>query len=61
MTDDPSTPIEQALDVSKDERAALDARTPPYDGVRTYGDLLVIREPAPIRGKKKADDQPSQA
>ena len=60
MTDDPSTPIDQALDVSKDERAALDARTPPYDGVRTYADLCAVRalgqETAPIKGKKKEPD-----
>ena len=41
---DPSTPIHECADVSKAERTAIDARTPPYDGVRTYGDLLVVRE-----------------
>jgi hypothetical protein len=39
----PSTPIEDAKDVTKAEREAIAARTPPYDGVRTYGDLLVVR------------------
>lgn len=43
MTDDPSTPIQDTKDVSKAERAAIDARTAPYDGVRTYGDLLAVR------------------
>ena len=56
MTDDPSTPIDQALDVSKDERAALDARTPPYDGVRTYGDLLAVRANVTVKPKKKELD-----
>ncbi len=41
---DPSTPIHDAPDVTKDERKAIDARTPPYDAVRTWGDLLAVRE-----------------
>ncbi len=41
---DPSTPIQDCPDVSKDERKQIDARTPPFDGVRTCGDLLVVRE-----------------
>ena len=41
---DPSTPIEECLkDCTADERSALDARTPPYDGIRTWGDLEVVR------------------
>jgi hypothetical protein len=40
-----STPIQEALkDCTKDERAAIDAREPPYDGVRTWADLLTVRE-----------------
>ena len=41
---DLSTPIHDALDVTKQERTAIDARTPPYDGVRTWGDLLAVRD-----------------
>ena len=40
----PSTPIDECLkDCTPAERAALDARTPPYDGVRTWGDLEAVR------------------
>ena len=46
----PSTPIAEADDVTDAERAAIEARTPPYDGVRTYGDLLTVRAQQP---KKK--------
>lgn len=41
---DPSTPVLDAPDVTKDERKAIEQRTPPYDGVRVYGDLLAVRE-----------------
>lgn len=49
----PSTPIHDAPDVTKQERQAIDARTPPYDGVRTYGDLLLVREQAKKAEKPK--------
>ncbi len=51
----PSTPIEDAKDVTKDERAAIAARTPPYDGVWTYGDLLVVRER--VKAETKAGEK----
>ena len=51
MSHDPSTPIEECRkDCTAEECAALNARTPPYDGVRTWGDLEVIRAKA-----KKSD------
>lgn len=41
----PTTPIDECLKAcTKDEREAILARTPPYDGVRTWGDLLTVRE-----------------
>jgi hypothetical protein len=44
MTPAPSTPIDECLkDCTPEERAALDVRTPPYDGVRTWGDLEAVR------------------
>ena len=44
MTHDPSAPIEECRkELTADERSALDARTPPFDGVRTWGDLEVVR------------------
>lgn len=48
----PSTPIHDAPDVTKQERHAIDRREPPYDGVRTYGDLLIVR--AHLKTKTKA-------
>lgn len=49
----PSTPITDCLrDCTAAERAAIDARTPPYDGVRTWGDLLVVRERLQAEKKK---------
>ena len=40
----PSTPIEDCRkDCTADERSALDARTPPFAGVRTWGDMEAIR------------------
>ena len=39
----PSTPILECKDVTADERKAILARIAPYDGVRVYGDLLVVR------------------
>jgi hypothetical protein len=39
----PSTPIAECKDVTADERKAIAARTPPYDGVRTWGDLEAVR------------------
>jgi hypothetical protein len=40
----PSTPIDECLkDCTAAERAALAAHTPPYDGVRTWGDLEAVR------------------
>ena len=50
----PSTPIDDCRkECTVDERAALDARTPPYDGVRTWGDLETVRE---LATKKKSKD-----
>lgn len=46
---EPSTPINECKDVTPAEREAIAAHTPPYDGVRTWGDLLEVRK----RGKKK--------
>lgn len=51
----PSTPIHDAPDVTKQERKAIDERQPPYDGVRTYGDLLVVREQAKKAERPKAE------
>ena len=40
-----STPINEALkECTAEEKAAIQGRTPPYDGVWTWGDLLVVRE-----------------
>jgi hypothetical protein len=40
----PSTPIAECTkDCTADERKAIAALTPPHDGVRTWGDLLVVR------------------
>lgn len=50
---DPSTPITESLkNCTPEERAAIEAQTPPYDGVRVFADLLAVRERTP---KKKAD------
>ena len=41
---DPSEPIVECLkDCTAAERQAIAARTPPYDGVRTWGDLEAVR------------------
>ena len=51
MSHDPSEPIDECLkDCTAAERQAIAARTPPYDGVRTWGDLEAIR------AKTKAKD-----
>ena len=51
----PSTPIEDCVRLcTPDERSALDARTPPYDGVRTWGDLEAVR----AHGEKAPKDTP---
>ena len=43
-----STPINECLkDCTAAERKALAECAPPYDGVRTWGDLLVVRERVP--------------
>ncbi len=47
MTDS-STPIQDAPDVTKDERKAIDA-------VRTWGDLLVVREQVKQTEKPKPE------
>lgn len=40
----PSTPITDAQkECTADERKAIAARVPPYDGVRTWGDLEAVR------------------
>ena len=45
-----STPIEECLkQCTAAERKALAELTQPYDGVRTWGDLLVVRER--VKGK----------
>jgi hypothetical protein len=39
-----TSPIQDCMrQCTADERAAIEARMPPYDGVRTWGDLLVVR------------------
>jgi len=49
----PSTPIDECLkECTAAERTAIAARTPPYDGVRTWGDLEAVRASA----KKPKDD-----
>ena len=49
----PSTSIADCLkDCTAAERAALEVRTPPYDGVRTWGDLLAVRERLAAEKKK---------
>lgn len=47
----PSTPILECKDVTADERKAIVARIAPYDGVRVYGDLLVVRAQAAPKAK----------
>jgi hypothetical protein len=43
-TPPPSTPIGECLkDCTAAERKAIAECAPPYDGVRTWGDLLVVR------------------
>ena len=50
----PSTPIQDAQDeCSADERAQIDHRKPPHDGVRIYGDLLVVRALLEKNAKEK--------
>jgi len=45
MSHDPSEPIDECLkECTAAERKALAECTPPYDAVRTWGDLLVVRE-----------------
>lgn len=39
----PSTPIQECKDLTADERKAIAAKTAPYDGVRTWGDLETVR------------------
>ncbi len=56
MTHDLSEPIENCLkDCTAAERSALDARTPPYDGVRTWHDLEVVRARREQAPKAKDD------
>lgn len=44
MSTPPSTPItECSKALTAAERKALAEGAPPYDGVRTWGDLLVVR------------------
>jgi hypothetical protein len=51
---EPSEPIGDCLkDCTAAERAAIEKRTPPYDGVRTWGDLEAIRATAKA---EKSDD-----
>ena len=51
----PSTPIQDAPDVTKQERKAIDERQPPYDGVRIYADLLIVREQSKKAEKPTAE------
>lgn len=51
----PSTPILECKDVTADERKAILARVPPYDGVRTWTDLEAVR----ALPKKASDVKPS--
>lgn len=40
----PSTPIDECLkECTAAERKAIAEKAPPYDGVRTWGDLLAVR------------------
>jgi len=51
MTPAPSTSIDECTkECTAAERKAIAERTPPYDGVRTWGDLEVVRA-------KKSNDQ----
>lgn len=53
----PSTPIDECTkELTADERTAIVARTPPYDGVRTWGDLEAVRAQTK-RPKAKNDDR----
>ena len=48
----PSTPIDECnKELTAAERKALAERVAPYDGVRTWGDLLIVRAQA----KDKSD------
>ena len=52
----PSTPITEAQhECTADERAQITHRKPPHDGVRIYGDLLVVR--AQLEKTKKANPE----
>jgi hypothetical protein len=54
MTIPESTPIGDVLkECTADERKQLAALTPPYDGVRTWGDLLAVR--ARLKDSKATD------
>ena len=55
---DPSTPIQECLrDCTAAEKAGIASGTPPYDGVRTWGDLEAVRaQEKPIAAKAKSDD-----
>ncbi len=57
---DPSTPITECLrDCTAAERASIAAGTPPYDGVRTWGDIEAVRaQEKPITAKVKAEATP---
>ncbi len=53
----PSTPIEDCLkECTAAERAAILARTPPYDGVRTWHDLEVVRARPMKAAKERAGE-----
>ncbi len=44
MIPEPSTPINEcSKDCTPPERHDIDERQPPYDGVRIWGDLEVVR------------------
>ncbi len=56
MSHDPSEPIEDCRkECTADERSALDARTPPFDGVRTWADLEAIRAQREKKAPKAKD------
>ena len=56
MDKPPSTPINECLkETTAEEKAAILARTPPYDGVRTWGDLEAVRAMPKKAAKERAE------
>ncbi len=53
-----STAIDEVVkECTPDERAAIVARIPPYDGVRTYGDLMAVRNRLKRAEKPKSSQE----